>query len=120
GACSLASHIVAREAGIEIELEKVDIQTKRTQDDIDFFRINPKGSVPVLELDDGSLLTESSAIIQFLADLNPEHDLVPHNGTMARYRLQEWLGFINSDLHKSYSSLLNPVSLDTLRSETRQ
>lgn len=120
GACSLASHIVAREAGIEIELEKVDIQTKRTQNGIDFFRINPKGSVPVLELDDGSLLTESSAIIQFLADLNPEHDLVPRNGTMARYRLQEWLGFINSDLHKSYSSLLNPVSPDTLRSERRQ
>jgi len=120
GACSLASHIVAREAGIEIELEKVDIQTKRTQNDIDFFTINPKGNVPVLELDDGSLLTESTAIMQFLADLKPGRDLVPRNGTMARYRLQEWLGFISSDLHKSYSPLFNPTVPDFARSEKHQ
>ncbi|MEX3942084.1 glutathione S-transferase N-terminal domain-containing protein [Paraburkholderia sp. BR10937] len=109
GACSLVSHIVAREAGIAIELEKVDMASKRTQGGIDFLTINPKGNVPVLELDDGAWLTEGPAIMQFLADLKPERDLVPRNGTMARYRLQEWLGFINSDLHTSYAPLFNPA-----------
>ncbi len=108
GACSLASHIVARELGIEIEFEKVDISSKRTQGEINFFTINPKGNVPVLELDDGSILTEVPVIMQFLADLKPECHLIPRNGTMARYRLQEWLGFINSDLQKGYSPLFNP------------
>lgn len=116
GACSLASHIVAREAGIAIELEKVDISSKRTQGEIDFLTINPKGNVPVLELDDGSFLTEGPAIMQFLADLKPERDLVPRNGTMARYRLQEWLGFINSDLHTNYSPLFNPTTPELIRS----
>ena len=82
GACSLASHIVAREVGIAIELEKVDISSKRTQGEIDFLTINPKGNVPVLELYDRSFLTEDPAIMQFLADFKPERDLVPRNGTM--------------------------------------
>jgi glutathione S-transferase len=120
GACSLASHIVAREAGIAIELEKVDLPLKRTQGDIDFLTINPKGNVPVLELDDGSVLTEGPAIMQFLADLKPEHDLVPLNGTMARYRLQEWLGFINSDLHTNYSPLFNPATPEPILSKKRE
>jgi glutathione S-transferase len=120
GACSLASHIVAREAGIAIELEKVDIKSKRTQSEIDFLTINPKGNVPVLELDDGRFLTEGPAIMQFLADSKPERDLVPRNGTMARYRLQEWLGFINSDLHTSYSPLFNPETPELIRSERRE
>ncbi|MEX3961844.1 glutathione transferase GstA [Paraburkholderia sp. EG286B] len=120
GACSLASHIVAREAGIAIELEKVDMASKRTQGGIDFLTINPKGNVPVLELDDGAWLTEGPAIMQFLADLKPERDLVPLNGTMARYRLQEWLGFINSDLHTSYAPLFNPAMLGLIRSEKRE
>jgi glutathione S-transferase len=120
GACSLASHIVAREAGIAIELEKVDISSKRTRGEIDFLTINPKGNVPVLELDDRSFLTEGPAIMQFLADLKPERDLVPRNGTMARYRLQEWLGFINSDLHTSYSPLFKPTTPELIRSEKRQ
>ena len=117
GACSLASHIVARELGIAIELEKVDIASKRTQGEIDFLTINPKGNVPVLQLDDGGLLTEGPAIMQFLADLKPELDLVPRNGTMARYRLQEWLGFINSDLHTNYAPLFNPATPERIRSE---
>lgn len=116
GACSLASHIVAREAGIAIELEKVDFSSKRTQGEIDFLTINPKGNVPVLELDDGSFLTEGPAIMQFLADSKPERDLVPRNGTMARYRLQEWLGFINSDLHTGYAPLFNPATPEPIRS----
>jgi len=120
GACSLASHIVAREAGIAIELERVDISSKRTQGEIDFLSINPKGNVPVLELDDGSFLTEGPAILQFLADQQPERGLVPRNGTMARYRLQEWLGFINSDVHTNYAPLFNPAAPELIRSEKRE
>ncbi|MCX5538063.1 glutathione transferase GstA [Paraburkholderia sp. CNPSo 3076] len=90
-----------------MELERVDIESKRTQTGVDFLTINPKGNVPVLELDDKDLLTEGPAIMQYLADLKPECELAPRNGTMARYRLQEWLGFVNSDLHKSYSPLFN-------------
>jgi glutathione S-transferase len=120
GACSLASHIVAREAGIEIELEKVDFASKRTQSGIDFLTINPKGTVPVLELDDGSVLTEGPAIMQFLADLKPEHNLAPRNGTMARYRLQEWLGFINSDVHTSYAPLFNAATPAAMRSKKEE
>nr|WP_324291736.1 glutathione transferase GstA [Cupriavidus sp. D39] len=111
---------VAREVGIAIELEKVDISTKRTQGEIDFFTINPKGNVPVLELDDRSFLTEGPAIMQFLADLKPERDLVPRNGTMARYRLQEWLGFINSDLHTSYAPLFNPDTPELIRRKRQE
>jgi glutathione S-transferase len=120
GACSLASHIVAREAGIAFELEKVDVSSKRTQGEIDFLTINPKGNVPVLELDDGSVLTEGPAILQFLGDMKPERDLVPRHGTMARYRLQEWLGFINSDLHTNYAPLFKPAAPEVIRSEKRE
>lgn len=119
GACSLSPHIVAREAGVTLELEMVDIQTKRTESGADFWQINPKGSVPVLELDDGELLTEGPAIVQYLADMNPERKLVPPNGTLPRYRLQELLGFINSELHKSYSPLFNPATPEIMRSERR-
>ncbi|MEA3111963.1 MAG: glutathione S-transferase [Caballeronia sp.] len=117
GACSLAPHIVAREAGIELQLEKVDIKAKRTEDGADFNQINPKGNVPALELDNGELLTEGPTIAQYLADLNPDSGLAPANGTLARYRLQEMLGFINSELHKSYSPLFNPATPTAVRSE---
>ncbi|MEX3984363.1 glutathione transferase GstA [Paraburkholderia sp. EG287A] len=120
GACSLASHIVAREAGIAIELERVDIASKRTQTGVDFLTVNPKGNVPVLELDDKDLLTESPAIMQYLADLKPECELAPRNGTMARYRLQEWLGFVNSDLHKGYSPLFNSTTPELVRRERQE
>ncbi|QBQ99507.1 glutathione transferase GstA [Paraburkholderia pallida] len=119
GACSLAPHIVAREAEIALVLEKVDIATKRTECGANFLEINPKGSVPVLELRDGERLTEGPAIVQYLADQKPERGLAPLSGTMARYRLQEWLGFINSDLHKTYSPLFNPVTPEPVRSERK-
>ncbi|WP_321869921.1 glutathione transferase GstA [Paraburkholderia tropica] len=117
GACSLAAHIVARECGIPIALEKVDLATKRTQSGVDFFSINPKGNVPTLELDDGTILTEGPAILQFLADSAPEAELAPAHESMARYRLQEWLAFINSDVHKSYSPLFNPATPAEVRAE---
>jgi len=108
GACSLSPHIVAREAGIELSLQKVDLKTKTIAAEGDFFAINPKGYVPTLQLDDGEILTEGPTIVQYLADLKPEKGLAPPAGTMARYHLQEWLGFVNSELHKSYSPLFRP------------
>jgi glutathione S-transferase len=108
GTCSLSPDIVAREAGIDLPLQKVDLKTRTISTEGDYLAINPKGYVPALELDDGALLTEGTAIVQYLADLKPEKRLAPPAGTMPRYRLQEWLGFINSELHKSYSPLFRP------------
>jgi glutathione S-transferase len=116
-ACSLSPHIVANELGLSIELVKVDNKTKRTEHGEDFLAINPKGYVPALQLDDGSVLTEGPAIVQYLADLKPDAQLAPANGSMARYRVQEMLGYINSDLHKSYIPLFNPASSDDVRTE---
>ncbi len=117
GACSLSPHIVAREAGIELRLQKVDLKTKTVISEGDFLAINPKGYVPALELDDGQVLTEGPAIVQYLADLKPEKGLAPPAGTLARYRLQEWLGYINSELHKTYSPLFRPETPAETRTE---
>jgi len=117
GACSLSPHIVAREAGIPVELEKVDQKTKRTASGADYLQINPKGYVPALVLDDGELLTEGPAIVQYLADLEPARALAPVNGTTARYRLQEMLGYINSELHKAYAPLFHSESPEATRAE---
>lgn len=106
-ACSLSPHIVAREAGIPIELVKVDLKAHTLADGTDYTTVNPKGSVPLLELDDGERLSEGPAIVQYLADRNPAAGLAPAAGTMARYRLQEWLNFITSELHKQYSPLFD-------------
>lgn len=119
GACSLAPHIVSREAGIVLSFEKVDTKTKRTANGADFLQINPKGYVPALELDSGELLTEGPVISQYLADLAPASGLVPAHGSLERYRMLELLGYINSELHKSYSPLFNPASSDELRSERK-
>jgi len=110
GACSLSPHIVAEEAGIPLELEKVDLKTHKTEKGDDFYNINPKGYVPALKLDDGAVLTEGPAIVQYLADQKPESHLAPENGTFARYRLQEWLTFINSELHKNFGPLFGAAS----------
>jgi glutathione S-transferase len=119
GACSLSPHIVALEAGIAVELEKVDTKAKRTASGEDYWQINPKGYVPALQLDNGELLTEGTAIVQYLADLKPESGLAPANGTTARYRLQETLGYINSELHKSYTPLFKPDTPDAVRDERK-
>lgn len=116
-ACSLSPHIVANELGLSIELVKVDPKTKRTEHGEDYLAINPKGYVPALQLDDGSVLTEGPAVVQYLADLKPDAQLAPANGSMARYRLQEMLGHINSDLHKSYIPLFDPATSDEVRTE---
>jgi glutathione S-transferase len=108
GACSLSPHIALLEAGLEVELVLTSTKTKKLVDGSDFYAINSKGSVPVLELDNGERLTEGPAIVQYIADLAPAKNLAPANGSMARYRLQEWLNFITSELHKGFSPLFNP------------
>ena len=108
GACSLSPHIALKEAGLAHDLVKVDLQAKTLGDGADFARINPKGQVPALQLDNGEVLTEVTAILQMIADRAPEKQLAPDNGTVERYRLQEWLNFIGSELHKSFSPLFNP------------
>jgi glutathione S-transferase len=114
-ACSLSPHIVLRESGLPFSLVKVDIKTRKTADGRDYATINPKGYVPTLELDDGERLTEGPAIVQYLADLKPDAGLAPRNGTLARARLQEWLNFITSELHKNYSALFNPDMPDAAK-----
>ena len=114
-ACSLSPHIIANELGLPIELVKVDSKTKRTEHGEDYLAINPKGYVPALQLDDGRVLTEGPAVAQYLADLKPEAKLAPANGSMARYRLQEMLGYINSELHQGYLPLFYPETSDEVR-----
>jgi glutathione S-transferase len=109
GACSLAPHIVLRELGLSFDAEPVDLKTHRLVDGTDFYTINPKGYVPVLQLDDGQTLTEIAAILQYLGDRAPEAGLIPAAGSMQRYRVIEWLTFISSELHKSFSPLWNPA-----------
>lgn len=108
GACSLSPHIVAREAGIALELEKVDLAAKRTGSGEDFREVNPKGYVPALKLDDGTVLTEGPAIIQYLVDRKPDSGLAPAAGGATRYKFVEWLAFLNSEIHKTWSGLWNP------------
>ena len=119
GACSLSPHIVLREAGFDITLEKVNLRTKETESGGNFLAINPKGYVPALELDGGEILTEGPAIIQYVADLVPEKKLVPPAGTLARARVQEWLNFIGTELHKSFSPLFNPATSDDAKAAAR-
>jgi len=110
GACSLATHIALREADRSFELERVDLRAHKTAAGVDYLTINPKGYVPALQLDGpGSpVLTESVAVLQYVADLAPDRGLAPPNGTFARYHLQEWLAFISTEIHKSFSPLFKP------------
>ncbi|HEY0768032.1 MAG TPA: glutathione transferase GstA [Steroidobacteraceae bacterium] len=105
GACSLASNIALREAGLKFELVKVNRHTKKTADGLDYKEVNPKGYVPALTLDNGEVLTENVTVLQYIADRNPAAKLAPAAGTMERYRLMEWLSFINSEVHKGFSPL---------------
>jgi glutathione S-transferase len=104
-ACSQASNIALREAGLKFELVKVDRHTKKAADGLDFNEVNPKGYVPALTLDSGEVLTENVAVLQYIADRNPAAKLAPPAGTMERYRLMEWLSFINSEVHKNFSPM---------------
>jgi glutathione S-transferase len=108
GACSLSPHIVLREVGLPYTLERVDLKTHTTAGGADFYGINGKGSVPVLQLDNGRILTEGPAIVQYLADRKPEAKVAPAPGTFERSELQEWLNYISTELHKLLGLLFNP------------
>jgi glutathione S-transferase len=108
GACSLSPHIVLREAGLAFEPVLASTKTHKLQDGSDYYGINPLGYVPMLELDDGTRLREGPAIVQYVADQVPTKNLAPANGTLPRYRLQEWLTFIGTEIHKTFSPLFNP------------
>ena len=113
GACSLSPHIVAREAGISIDLQKVDLKTKTLADGgASYVAVNAKGYVPALGLDDGTLITEGPAIVQYMADQKPDSGLAPKAGTAERLRLQEWLNFISTELHKAMGTFFNPKAPD--------
>lgn len=116
GSCSFGPHIAMHEAGLHFDIEKVDLKTKKTASGGDYRTVNPKGAVPALRLDDGEVLTEGSAIYQYVADLKPEKNLAPPAGKMDRYRLQEWLNYIASEIHKGLAVLYRPG----LGSETQQ
>lgn len=120
GACSLAPHIVANEAGIALDLIRVDGKTKKTEADQDFLATNPNGYVPTLVLDDGQTLTEAQLVVQYLADQKPQSGLMPPAGEMARYRVKQWLAFISSELHKSFSPFFKPNTPEETKTINRE
>ena len=119
GACSLSPHIVLQEAGLKYEPVLASTKSHKLKDGTDFYTINPLGYVPLLELDDGKRLHEGPAIVQYLADQVPEKKLAPANGTWERYKLQEWLTFIGTELHKNFSPLFNPATPDAVKAATQ-
>jgi glutathione S-transferase len=120
GTCSLATHLVLREVGATFELEQVDNQAKKTRRGADFWQISPKGYVPVLELDDGRRITENPAILQYIADQYPDSGLVPACGSFDRYRVQEWLNFITSEIHKAFSPLFKDTTPAEYKAAARE
>lgn len=119
GACSLASHMIALEGGMPLELVKVDLKAHRTERGEDYAAINPKGYVPTLVLDNGETLTESAVVLQYLADQMPQAGLIPPAGSMARYRVQEWLNFVASELHKGFGPLWNANAVEPAKEAAR-
>lgn len=119
GACSLASHIALIEAGLPFAAERVDLASKKTASGGDYLSINPKGYVPALALDNGQVLTENIAIAQYIADQAPGAALAPAYGTMERYKLIEWLGFLNSEVHKTFSQIFNRTNPEEVREAAR-
>jgi len=120
GACSLAPHIVMHEAGLAFEAISAPTKTHQLADGTDFYTINPLGYVPFLTLDDGRSLHETPAIVQYLADLVPQKNLVPANGSFERYKLQEWLTFIGTEIHKNFSPLFNPAAPAEAKEQAKQ
>ncbi len=120
GVCSLAPHILLREAGLDFTLEKVDNKTGLTETGRNYLEVNPHGYVPALEIEPGLVLTEGPAIMQYIADKAPAAKLAPANGSLERYRLQSWLNFITSELHKGFSPLFKPGMPDEAKAEFRE
>ena len=120
GACSLSPHIALREAGLKFDLVRVNLATKKTEAGDDFRAVNPNGYVPVLILDDGTVLMEGPAIVQYVADQAAGKHLAPENGTLPRYRLQSLLNFISTELHKSFTPLFNPAASEDWKQSARE
>ena len=120
GACSLSPHIALHEAGLAFDAVLASTKTHKLQDGTDYYTINALGYVPVLELDNGERLREGPAIVQYIADQVPDKQLAPANGTLARYRLQEWLTFIGTELHKGFSPLFNPATPEEYKPMVRE
>lgn len=120
GACSLSPHIALKESGLPFEAVKVDTKAGKTAAGADYKAINSKGAVPALQLDDGQVLTEGAAIVQYIADQKPESQLAPKAGTLERYRLMEALNYVGTELHKTYSILFNPKNPDEVKAATRE
>jgi glutathione S-transferase len=120
GACSLSPHIVLRESGTQFDLEQVNNQEKKTKSGMDYWTINPKGQVPVLEFDNGERMTEGPVIVQYIADKKPGAGLVPPAGTPERYRVQEWLNFITSELHKGFGPIFRPTTPDAYKAISKE
>jgi glutathione S-transferase len=119
GACSLASYISLTEAGIKFEPVEIDHKTRKTRDGENLDTINPKGYVPILRLDNGEILTENVAVLDYIADLNPAAKLAPAAGTLGRYRLLELLAYINSEIHKNFGPLFNPSNSEDIKNFAR-
>jgi glutathione S-transferase len=119
GACSLSPHIALREAGLTFELEQVDLRSEAMKSGGDLHSVNAKGMVPVVQLDNGEILTEGPAIVQYIADQNPASGLAPTTGTSERYQRMEWLNFITSELHKNFSPLFKPTTPDDYKKTVR-
>ena len=116
GACSLSPHIALLEAGLPYDLVKVDVRAKKLENGDDFLKVNPKGQVPVLQLDNGELVTEGPVIVQIIADQASAKNLAPARDSAERYKLLEWLNFITTELHKNFSPLFQPVIPDEVKS----
>lgn len=119
GACSQAPHIILHEAGLPHDSAKVDLRAKKLEDGSDYLRINPKGAVPALELDDGQVLTENAVILQYIADHAGAFDLLPRPGDLQRYRVLEWVNFVATELHKAFGPLFNPAAGDEAKQLAR-
>ena len=119
GACSLASYISLIEAGLDFQATAIDRATKKTSEGEDFMSVSSKGYAPALRLDDGQVLTENLAVLQYIADRAPQSKLAPPAGTLERYRLVEWLAFINSEVHKAISPLFSPGASDDVKNFAR-
>ncbi|HSB97510.1 MAG TPA: glutathione transferase GstA [Spongiibacteraceae bacterium] len=114
-ACSLSPHIVLRESGLPFELVRIDMVARKTADGADYLQLNPKGQVPALQLDDGQIITEGPVIVQYVADRAPEKKLVPAAGTIERYRVQEWLNFTCSEIHKNFGLIFKFAAIEDMK-----
>ena len=119
-ACSMAAHIALNEAGLDYELERVDLKAHQTASGEDYYAINPKGSVPALAYNGGSVLTEAAVVLQYIADRKPEAWLAPAAGSIERYRLMEWLNFVSSELHKGFGPFWNPKASADAREQAKE